>query len=75
MYLLCMYYVCLIYLKTLVYMDLGCLVCIFERTMDSLFIFLLRYLEYLKIVVRINSANIADKKARFIEENGLSQEL
>ncbi len=39
------------------------------------FHFLLRYLEYLKIVVRINSANIADKKARFIEENGLSQEL
>ena len=43
--------------------------------MDSLFIFLLRYLEYLKIVVRINSAYIVTKKARFIEENGLSQEL
>ena len=30
MYVLCIVYVCLICHKTLVYMDLGCLVCIFE---------------------------------------------
>ena len=65
MYLLCMYYVCLIYHKTLVYMDLGCLVCIFEWKSDSLFIFLLRYLEYLKIVVRINSAYIVTQFGKY----------
>ncbi len=42
MYVLCIVYVCLIYHKTLVCMDLGCLVCIFERTMDSLFIFFIK---------------------------------
>ena len=29
MYLLCMYYVCLIFPKTLVYLNLGCYICIF----------------------------------------------